>query len=138
MAAIFVWQAAERSDASSAVRASRTLWVRPLVVGLAAVVVFATDGFVEAPGAKLGYSSSLSGHSGGRKSSVVGFRRFDESIARWAARRTSAGETMEGIWSDLRDWSGGEFPHDDVTLVVVRVPIPEAKLALYSGVNVSN
>jgi serine phosphatase RsbU (regulator of sigma subunit) len=53
---------------------------------------------------------------------VFGFRRFDESVARWAVRGSTARETLEGMWSDLRAWSGGEFQHDDVTLVVLRVP----------------
>jgi hypothetical protein len=34
----------------------------------------------------------------------------------------SAADTLDGIWSDLREWTGGDLEHDDVTVVVLCVP----------------
>ena len=86
------------------------------------VVVFSSDGMVEAPslaGAAVG--SHLAQPAGAGE--LLGFARLAASAAHWSSHAGTAEEVAAGIWSDLTAWCGEESHHDDVTLLVLRVPV---------------
>ena len=53
---------------------------------------------------------------------MFGFERLAASAAYWATRGTDADAVAAGLWADLTAWCGEEPYHDDMTLVVLRVP----------------
>jgi hypothetical protein len=53
---------------------------------------------------------------------MFGFERLAASSAYWAMRGTDADAVAAGLWADLTAWCGEEPSHDDMTLVVLRVP----------------
>ncbi|HEV2121253.1 MAG TPA: SpoIIE family protein phosphatase, partial [Chloroflexota bacterium] len=53
---------------------------------------------------------------------LFGFERLHHSAAYWAQHAESAEVVAQGIWSDLTSWCGEESHHDDMTLLVLRVP----------------
>jgi hypothetical protein len=53
---------------------------------------------------------------------MFGFERLAASAAYWAMRGTDADAVAAGLWADLTAWCGEEPSHDDMTLVVLRVP----------------
>ena len=53
---------------------------------------------------------------------MFGFERLAASTVYWTARAESAEAIAEGIWADVTDWSGETSAHDDMTLLVLRVP----------------
>jgi len=88
------------------------------------VVVFSTDGLPEAPALEppgLGPAppAVAPATAGGE---YFGFERLAASAAYWAARGADAGAVAAGIWADLTAWCGEAPHHDDMTLVVLRVP----------------
>jgi phosphoserine phosphatase RsbU/P len=74
------------------------------------VLVFATDGLAEAP------------RYGHHRGEVFGFERLAASTVRLAQSASSAAEIVDGVWNEMTRWIGGDAEHDDVTLVVARVP----------------
>jgi sigma-B regulation protein RsbU (phosphoserine phosphatase) len=99
------------------------------------VVVFASDGLVEAPiaaGTREGVAAgsvvgdrALGSTNGPTRAAaeeaMFGFEQLDRVASEWARRAQSAEAIADGIWSALSRWCGGDFQHDDVTLVVLRV-----------------
>jgi serine phosphatase RsbU (regulator of sigma subunit) len=88
------------------------------------VVVFSTDGLPEAPaleppGLGPAPSSFAPATEGGE---MLGFERLAASAAYWAAHGAGADAVAAGIWADLTAWCGEEPHHDDMTLLVLRVP----------------
>jgi serine phosphatase RsbU (regulator of sigma subunit) len=53
---------------------------------------------------------------------LFGFERLAASAAAWTARGASADAIAAGIWADVTDWCGEASQHDDMTLLVLRVP----------------
>ena len=88
---------------------------RELEVDLQAgdVVVFASDGLPEAPPAAVARREA---------DDIYGFERLSASVRSWVARGTSAQAILDGIWADVTAWSGPDPRHDDMTLLVLRVP----------------
>jgi serine phosphatase RsbU (regulator of sigma subunit) len=80
-------------------------------------IAFASDGLVEAPARADGAPVAS-----GVRPPLFGFERLAESLALWAAQGTSAQAVLEGVWQDVAAWSGGSSEHDDMTLVILRVP----------------
>ena len=79
------------------------------------VVVFASDGLPEAPSLADGQ--------------LYGFGRLTESAAHWSMRGADAEAIAAGIWADVTVWCGEESHHDDMTLLVLRVPYKSAQAA---------
>ena len=44
------------------------------------------------------------------------------SAAHWAARAADPDDVAAGVWADLTAWCGETSQHDDMTLLVMRVP----------------
>ncbi|MBI2941602.1 MAG: serine/threonine-protein phosphatase [Chloroflexi bacterium] len=89
------------------------------------VVVFASDGLTDAPARVTGTERGAHGEK--RQAEVAtgelfGFERLAESAALWACRAADAEGVAAGLWSDLSAWAGEAPSHDDMTLVVLRVP----------------
>jgi len=85
------------------------------------VVLFSSDGLVEAPArAQVGAGYHLPPPTGSGE--LFGFARLAASAAHWSAGAASAETVAQGMWSDLTAWCGDESHHDDVTLLVLRVP----------------
>jgi GAF domain-containing protein len=87
------------------------------------VVVFSSDGLVEAPSLPTAAAPahlSPAAHPG----ELFGFARLSSSAAHWATHAPTAEAATAGIWSDLTAWCGDESHHDDMTLLVLRVPEP--------------
>ena len=93
------------------------------------VVVFCSDGLVEAPAranGKLPTLAMLNGHVSSPSASELrgeyfGFERLAASAARWSAGGANAHGVAAGIWSDVLDWTTKDSHHDDLTLLVLRV-----------------
>ena len=85
------------------------------------VVVFSSDGLVEAPSLS---QTTSAGHLPAAKNvgELFGFERLSQSAAHWSTEVDSAEGVTEGMWSDLIAWCGDESHHDDMTLLVLRVP----------------
>ena len=84
-------------------------------------VVFTTDGLAEAPalaGAVMGSHLAPPAQVG----ELFGFDRLARSVAHWAQQAGDADGVAAGVWSDLTAWCGEESHHDDMTLLVLRVP----------------
>jgi serine phosphatase RsbU (regulator of sigma subunit) len=77
------------------------------------VVVLSSDGLPEAVHRSV---------SGNESSELFGFERMAASAAAWAARPLDAEAVADGIWADVTDWGGEDAHHDDMTLLVLRVP----------------
>jgi serine phosphatase RsbU (regulator of sigma subunit) len=103
-----------------------------LVVDLAPgdVVVFASDGLPEAP-ARAGLLDVVPSVEEPPRAPLApptavgelfGFERLAASAVYWTAWAESAEGIAEGMWSDVTDWSGETSTHDDMTLLVMRVP----------------
>jgi serine phosphatase RsbU (regulator of sigma subunit) len=99
------------------------------------VVVFASDGLVEAPAHAQGAGARRQGAEveGGAgpddtippasaPREMFGFDRLAASAEFWAANAESAEAVLNGIWADVGAWCGPESHHDDMTLLVLRVP----------------
>ena len=88
-----------------------------LVVGLEPgdVVVVSSDGLPEAP---------RKSAEGGDSSEMFGFERFTASASGWSDTGKNAEEVAEGIWQDVAAWTDQVSEHDDMTLLVLRVPEP--------------
>ena len=85
------------------------------------VVVFSSDGLVEAPSLPNAVSPRhLAAPE--QHGELFGFARLASSAAHWARHAHTAEAVAAGIWSDLTAWCGDESHHDDVTLLVLRVP----------------
>src|SRR5262249_27607630 len=98
------------------------------------VVVFASDELVEAPARQVSRdvtearpavaddgirSAAITGPSA--IDAMFGFERLSRMAGDCAARARTAEAVADGIWAALKTWSGGEFGHDNLTLVVLRV-----------------
>jgi serine phosphatase RsbU (regulator of sigma subunit) len=87
------------------------------------VVEFASDGLPEVP-AQASVSapegSPLTPPAAARE--LFGFERLAQSVAHWSAAAESAEAVASGIWTDLTSWCGPDPHHDDMTLLVLRVP----------------
>jgi serine phosphatase RsbU (regulator of sigma subunit) len=77
------------------------------------VVILSSDGLPEAP------HQSVASHE---SSELFGFDRLVASAAAWAATPCDAEAMADGIWEDVIRWSGEDAHHDDMTLLVLRVP----------------
>jgi serine phosphatase RsbU (regulator of sigma subunit) len=86
------------------------------------VVVFASDGLVEARAAEITSFPSHSSVAASKPGAFFGFERLAASVTRWAALATSAEGIMRGIWEEVTDWCTGSTLEDDATLLVLRVP----------------
>jgi serine phosphatase RsbU (regulator of sigma subunit) len=99
------------------------------------VMIFASDGIVEAPcsedglGATTGlaFTNKVAGGTATLQrpktgDQMFGFGRLARIASDCAAHYPSAEEVANNIWAAVSAWCGGQFPHDDVTLVVLRVP----------------
>ena len=85
------------------------------------VVIFSSDGLVEAPAlptATVGRHLSPSAQEG----ELFGFERLAASASHWSTHAETAEAVAYGIWTDLTAWCGDESHHDDMTLLVLRVP----------------
>jgi sigma-B regulation protein RsbU (phosphoserine phosphatase) len=84
-------------------------------------VVFSSDGLVEAPALR---RATPSGHlpAAGYSGELFGFERLSACVTHWSGNASSAEAIAAGIWSDLTAWCGEESHHDDMTLLVLRVP----------------
>lgn len=85
------------------------------------VVVFSSDGLVEAP-ARTGATAAEHLPPPEQAAALFGFARLQQSAAHWSSGGTTAEAIAEGIWRDLTAWCGEESHHDDMTLLVLRVP----------------
>jgi serine phosphatase RsbU (regulator of sigma subunit) len=94
------------------------------------VVLFATDGLPEAPARPALTRPGPSG-DGDRSAplppptadgELFGFERLAASAVHWSARAPSAAAIAQGVWADVLAWSGDDSRHDDMTLLVLRVP----------------
>jgi phosphoserine phosphatase RsbU/P len=85
------------------------------------VVVFSSDGLVEAPAREQGTAGPYL-PAPEQTGALFGFDRLRLAAAHWTASTTSAEAVAEGMWSDLTAWCGDESHHDDTTLLVLRVP----------------
>lgn len=90
-------------------------------LGAGDVVVFASDGLVEAP-AQAQFSPRAHLASAAKVGELFGFDRMARSAAYWSTEAATAEAVAEGIWSDVTAWCGDESHHDDMTLLVLRVP----------------
>ena len=90
------------------------------------VVVFSSDGLVEAPALPTAVAAE---HLPRRESAgeLFGFDRLATAASHWSSHAFTAEEVAAGVWSDLIAWCGDESHHDDMTLLVLRVPPPEAR-----------
>src|SRR5262249_54797886 len=99
------------------------------------IVVLASDGLLEARAApdRVGREPNQAASVDGALSAVhlaspsqagefFGFERLEGSVMSWAARRENASSILAGIWDDVTAWCDGGLQHDDVTLVVLRIP----------------
>jgi sigma-B regulation protein RsbU (phosphoserine phosphatase) len=88
------------------------------------VVVFASDGLPEAPAQSPVHLPSGSAVAPpAQPGELFGFERLAQSAAHCAARAQNAEAVAAGIWSDVTVWAGQESHHDDMTLLVLRVPL---------------
>jgi serine phosphatase RsbU (regulator of sigma subunit) len=85
------------------------------------VVVFASDGLPEAPRC----AAASSPGAGTTPGEMFGFARLHALATSWAARASTAEEVAAGMWADMESWCGTASEHDDMTLLVVRVPTKE-------------
>jgi len=106
------------------------------------VLVFSSDGLVEAPrraepsadqwpsgaggsapqGERKAGGSAADGEAvAPRAGELFGFERLADAAAAASRPAANAEEIAAGIWAAVNDWSGGQFDHDDMTLVVLRV-----------------
>jgi sigma-B regulation protein RsbU (phosphoserine phosphatase) len=81
-------------------------------------VIFASDGLPEAP----------------RGADLFGFERLHAAAGRWAASGRDAESIAAGIWDEVAGWCGPEAHHDDMTLLVLRVPSRDAGDGTAAGV----
>jgi serine phosphatase RsbU (regulator of sigma subunit) len=88
---------------------------KDLVVGLESgdVVVLSSDGLPEAV-------RQSSGDNG--PGELFGFERLAASAVDWAAKADDAEAVADGMWGDVTAWGGEDAHHDDMTLLVLRVP----------------
>ena len=87
------------------------------------VVVFASDGLPEAPALPDEARAGSNGHvTGGAAGEYFGFERLTASAAYWASDGRDAEAITAGLWADLAAWCGADSQHDDMTLLVLRVP----------------
>ena len=99
-------------------------------------LVFSSDGLPEAPASDaLAIRSAPDTASDGTDRShpfvitppsepreLFGFPRLAASAAFWAARSPDAEAVAAGIWADVTAWCGDASGHDDMTLLVLRIP----------------
>jgi len=102
------------------------------------VVVFTSDGLPEAPAhlwavdspTAVGDSTLVPTPPGAGNrypgpaapGEMFGFERLASSATYWAMQGADADAIAAGIWADVEAWSGEASDHDDMTLVVLRVP----------------
>jgi GAF domain-containing protein len=85
------------------------------------VVVFSSDGLAEAPAvAGVPVPPHLSPPE--KQGELFGFDRLAASVAHWSTQAADADGVAAGVWADLVAWAGDEPHHDDMTLLVLRVP----------------
>ncbi|HET7767657.1 MAG TPA: SpoIIE family protein phosphatase [Chloroflexota bacterium] len=96
------------------------------------VVIFASDGLVEAPSLAI---AAVDEHlpPPTAASELFGFARLAASAAHWSQHTPTAEAVAHGIWSDLTAWCGDHSPHDDMTLLVLRVPVTPRRTAPAEG-----
>jgi sigma-B regulation protein RsbU (phosphoserine phosphatase) len=80
-------------------------------------VILASDGLPEAP----------------RGRDLFGFERLSAAAGRWAASGGDAESIAAGIWAEVSGWCGPEAHHDDMTLLVLRVPLRATGAAPAAG-----
>ena len=87
------------------------------------VVVFSSDGLAEAPAqSKVTLPTDSPFPPPQQPGELFGFERLAQSVGYWATQGETAEAVAQGIWSDLSAWCGEESHHDDMTLLVLRVP----------------
>jgi integral membrane sensor domain MASE1 len=97
------------------------------------VVLFTSDGMVEAPArpapsgdgvlaAAEAYTASGAHSPPSTVGELFGFERLLASAAYWSARAADPDGVAAGVWADLTAWCGETSQHDDMTLLVLRVP----------------
>jgi hypothetical protein len=86
------------------------------------VVVFSSDGLGEAPARAISPTLGAPVAPLGQAGELLGFERLAQLAAHWAQHGTSAEAIAEGIWADLTARCGDASHHDDMTLLVLRVP----------------
>ena len=88
-------------------------------------VVFSPDGLAEAPAlAAAAVPEHLPPPT--QPGELFGFDRLAQSVAHWSIQAGDAEGVAAGVWADLSAWCGEESHHDDMTLLVLRVPlVPE-------------
>ena len=88
------------------------------------VVVFASDGLPEAPAAAKD-ASDRPGQTVAAPGELFGFERLATATGHWADNGNDADAVAAGLWAELNSWCGEGSQHDDMTLVVLRVPTAE-------------
>lgn len=99
------------------------------------ILLFMSDGLPEAPALAVavasaaGAGTSAPAASAVREGELFGFERVRESASRWSVHGRNAEEVADGIWNDVAAWCGDSSQHDDMTLLVLRIPgrAPEAQ-----------
>jgi serine phosphatase RsbU (regulator of sigma subunit) len=99
------------------------------------VIVFASDGLPEAPARAEPLAAVTGAAAEGVRGAALpaaagpgelfGFERLATSAAYWARQGEDADTIAAGIWADVNAWSGEGSDHDDMTLLVLRVPAAE-------------
>ena len=84
------------------------------------VVVFSSDGLVEAPARSEAAAGAYLSPAANR-GELFGFTRLAASASHWALHAPTAEAVAAGIWSDLTAWCGEQSHHDDMTLLILRV-----------------
>ena len=85
------------------------------------VVFFSSDGLAEAPALTTATTLEhlLPPAAAGE---LFGFDRLARSVAHWSTQAADADGVAAGVWADLTAWAGDAPHHDDMTLLVLRVP----------------
>jgi serine phosphatase RsbU (regulator of sigma subunit) len=108
-----------------------------LAVGLQPgdVIVFASDGLPEAPARADQQAAIPDAAARGPRGAALpaaagpgelfGFERLAQAAAYWAQHGKDADAIASGIWAEVNTWSGEGSDHDDMTLLVLRVPLAD-------------
>jgi serine phosphatase RsbU (regulator of sigma subunit)/class 3 adenylate cyclase len=86
------------------------------------VILFATDGLPEAPAVSVTPRVPPHVAPPTKAGEFFGFERLARTVCHWSTHADTAEAVAEGIWADLSAWCGDESHHDDMTLLVLRVP----------------
>lgn len=90
-------------------------------------VIFASDGLPEAPAQEEVVGSYDAGH--GMKidppatpGELFSFERMTAAASFWSTLAPDAQGIVDGLWETIVAWCGDESHHDDMTLLVLRIP----------------